>query len=122
MIGGRLGVLRLYQICIASTALALLLWLTSGGRFPMLVLFALLFGAVYGGFIALAPAVTAQVYGTQGLGSVLGALYTSAGFAGIGLYLAGELIESSGSYTVSIVASMVTGLVSAALLFPLYRV
>lgn len=121
VIGGRLGVLRLYQLCIASTALTVVLWLTSGGRFPMLVLFALFFGAVYGGFIALAPAVTAQVYGTQGLGSVLGALYTSAGFGGIGLFLAGELIESSGSYTVSIVATMLTALLSAVLLFPLYR-
>lgn len=120
-IGGRLGVVRLYQLCIGATSLSVVLWLGSGGRTAMLVLFALSFGVVYGGFIALAPAVTAAVYGTQGLGAVLGALYTSAGFGGIGLYLAGEQIESSGSYTAPIVGVMVTSLVAAALLLPLHR-
>jgi MFS family permease len=120
-IGGRVGVIQLYQLCIAAMSATLLLWLWGGGSFPVLVLFAVVYGVVYGGFIALAPAVAAQVFGVQGLGSVLGALYTAAGFGGIGLYLAGEHIGSSGSYTASIVGALVSAAVGALLLLPLRR-
>jgi MFS family permease len=119
--GGRMGVLNLYQSCLAAMSVTLLLWLAAGGSYAMLVVFAVVFGVVYGGFIALAPAVTAQVYGTEGLGTVLGALYTAAGFGGIGLYLAGENIEATGRYGPSIVASLVLAALSAALLLPLRR-
>jgi MFS family permease len=120
-VGGRMGVVGLYQLCIAAMSATLLLWLGSGSSYPVLVLFAVIFGVVYGGFIALAPAVAAHVYGTQGLGAVLGALYTAAGFGGIGLYLAGEHIDASGSYTLSIVGTLVLALASALLLLPLER-
>jgi MFS family permease len=120
-VGGRLGVVGLYQLCIGAMSATLLLWLASGSSYAMLVLFALVFGVVYGGFIALAPAVAAQIYGTQGLGAVLGALYTAAGLGGIGLYLAGEHIDASGSYTASIVATLVLAALSAVLLLPLNR-
>jgi MFS family permease len=120
-VGGRLGVLRLYELCVAAMSATLLLWLWAGGSFGVLVLFAVLFGVVYGGFIALAPAVAAQVFGIQGLGAVLGALYTAAAFGGIGLYLCGEYIESSDSYTAAIVGALVAAAVGAALLLPLRR-
>jgi MFS family permease len=120
-VGGRVGVVRMYQLCVAAMSATLVLWLTSGGSLAVLLVFAVIFGVVYGGFIALAPAVTAHVYGTQGLGAVLGALYTAAGFGGIGLYLAGEHIDATGSYTASIVAALVLAAVSALLLLPLGR-
>ena len=48
----------------------------------MLVVFAIMMGVGYGGFIALAPAVTAMLFGTTGLGAILGALYTAAAIGG----------------------------------------
>ena len=39
-------------------------------------------GLGYGGFIAPAPAVAATLFGTVGLGTILGALYTAAASAG----------------------------------------
>ena len=62
-------------------------------------------GVAYGGFIALAPAVTAGLFGTVGLGGVLGALYTAAGLGGlVGPPLVGAVIDST-SYETGIVVS-----------------
>jgi MFS family permease len=120
-IGGRTSVLGLYQASLAAMSATMLLWLVAGGSYPALVFFAVVFGVVYGGSIALAPAVTAQVYGTEGLGMVLGALYTAAGFGGIGLYIAGENIDATGRYGPSIVAALSLSVLSALLLLPLRR-
>ena len=45
----------------------------------MMLAFALVMGAGYGGYVALSPAVIAHLFGTQRMGTVLGALYTSGG-------------------------------------------
>ena len=60
-----------------------LLWLGAGDSYAMLVLFAIVMGVAYGGFIALAPAVAAGLFGTVGLGAILGALYTAAAIGGL---------------------------------------
>jgi len=71
-------------------------------------------GVGYGGFIALAPAVSAQIFGVRGLGVVLGLLYTAAGIGGlIGPPLAGWLIDSSG-YSTAIITAMVIALAATA--------
>jgi MFS family permease len=120
-LGGRMGVTRLYQTCFAAMAATLCIWLVAGSSYAMLVLFALSFGVSYGGFIALAPAVAAEFFGTQGLGAILGALYTAAGLGGIGLFLAGELIDATGSYTGAIVGAIALSVCSVLLLLPLSR-
>ena len=119
--GGAPACSGLYQACLAAMSATMLLWLVAGSSYPALLFFAVVFGVVYGGFIALAPAVTAQVYGTEGLGMVLGALYTAAAFGGIGLYIAGENIDATGRYGPSIVAALVLSALSAVLLLPLRR-
>ncbi len=120
-LGARLGVVRLYQLCFGTMGATFLLWLGSGGHYAVLVLFALTFGISYGGFIALAPAVAAEVFGTQGLGGVLGALYTAAGLGGIGLFIGGEIIDAQDSYTVAIIGALVLVAVSTVILAPLGR-
>lgn len=120
-LGGRMGVTRLYQSCFAVMSATLCLWLVAGGSYAVLVLFAVTFGVSYGGFIALAPAVAAEHFGTQGLGAVLGALYTAAGLGGIGLFLAGELIDATESYRGAIVGAIALAAASVALLLPLTR-
>ena len=75
-----------------------------------------------GGFIALSPAVTAELFGLVGLGSILGAMYTAAGIGGlIGPPLAGYLIDSTGSYSPAIVTAMIFGFIAFLFLIPITR-
>lgn len=105
-LGSRLGASRLMQLSFAILAASFLLWLAAGDSYPVLVVFAVVMGVGYGGFIALAPAVAATLFGTIGLGAILGALYTGAGIGGlVGPPLAGEVIDRA-SYEAAIVAAM----------------
>ncbi len=96
-LAARLVPLRLYQGSFLVLALSFLIWLGAGQSYLALLVFAVVLGVAYGGFIALAPAVTAELFGPVGLGGVLGALYTAAGIGGlVGPPLAGELIDRWG--------------------------
>ncbi len=96
---------RLYQFSFFVIALSFLIWLMAGSSYPMLVVFAVVLGVAYGGFIALAPAVAADFFGPIGLGGVLGALYTAAGVGGlVGPPAAGALIDEFGYNTTILVA------------------
>lgn len=101
-LGDRMGPLRFLMVLTASLALLCGLWSMAHG-FTALAGFALAFGAVNGGCIALYPAVAATWFGTRSLGAILGALYVSVGIAAVaGGSLAGLLFDLSGSYTSSI--------------------
>ena len=114
-LGTRLSPARLSLLCYAVQPPAYLLWLLSGGRFALLVVFAAILGAAYGGYVALSPVLAAELYGLEGLGSILGVLYTSAGVGGlIGPIAAGVLLERTGSFPVVITTSI--GLTSLATL------
>ncbi len=100
-LGAQLSLMRLYQLAFAILAGSFLIWLYADGNFGQLVIFTMVIGVGYGGFIALSPAVAAQMFGPVGLGGVLGALYTAAAFGGlIGPPIAGELIDQRGYNTV----------------------
>ncbi len=120
-LGSRLGVVRLYQLCFATMSASFVLWLVSGASYPVLVAFALTLGISYGGYVALSPAVAAELFGLVGLGSILGALYTSGGFGAlIGPYLGGRILDvTNDSYPVAIVVAMVLNVVGTLLLLPL---
>ncbi len=112
----RVGLRRLYQGCFAAMSASFLIWLAAGSNYAVLVTFTVVLGVAYGGFIALSPAVAAQVFGTAGLGGVLGAIYTAAGVGGlIGPPVAGALIDATDGYTSAI-------LLSAALTFAAFGV
>lgn len=103
----RVDAARLFRITFAVMALSQLLWLTSGGTYALLVLFAVLYGTGYGGFIALSPAVAAARFGLTGLGGVIGTWYTAAAFGALlGPPFAGELIDRFG-FTAAIIAVMI---------------
>ncbi len=115
----RFGVLRLYRNSVLALGLSYAIWLFAHS-YPWLVLFALLMGSSYGGFIALSPAVVAQFFGTRQMGGVLGTLYTSAGFGALlGPPIAGTVIDRTGSYRWAIGASMVMALAGFSALLPL---
>jgi MFS family permease len=127
-IGGRLGFgalgdsfsrIHLYQSTFMIVALSFLVWLFSSHSFMLLMAYAVLLGAGYGGFIALSPAVAAEIFGLLGLGTILGAIYTAAGFGGLlGPTLAGWLIDQTGNHYVAIITAMIFAIVGFLLLIP----
>jgi MFS family permease len=93
--------------------LSLLIWLLAGSRFTWLVAFAALLGIAYGGWIALAPAVVARHYGTEGLGRVLGLLYTAGAFGVLaGPPATGLIVDLTDGYATAIILAIGVGLVA----------
>ena len=106
-LGARLGATRLTQLSFVVLTASYLIWLAAGDSYAMLVAFAIVMGVAYGGFIALTPAVAAGLFGTVGLGAVLGALYTAAAVGGlVGPPIIGAVIDGV-SYNAGIVLAMV---------------
>jgi MFS family permease len=116
-LGTRWSTTTLMQSSFAVMTLSYLLWLFADGAYVVLVIFAIVMGVGYGGFIALSPAVVATLFGTVGMATILGAVYTSAGLGGlIGPPIAGEIIDRV-SYPAGIIFALVmTGLGTLALL------
>jgi len=115
-LGTVLPLMRLYQISFTVLGFSYLIWLFAGDNYTLLVIYSLVMGSSYGGFIALSPAVAAELFGLAGLGGVLGALYTAAGIGGLaGPPLAGLLIDDVG-YRFTIVVAMAVALSSVPLL------
>jgi MFS family permease len=81
-------------ILMASFAL----WLTASS-YPMLVAFGLVMGVGYGGVAAMSPAVAAAIFGIEGLGELLGILFTGFGVACvIGPPIAGAMADYTHDY------------------------
>jgi MFS family permease len=102
----RFGAVRLYMICFAVLPAGLCLWLAAGDSYATLALFAAVLGVSHGGYVALSPEVAAELFGVSNLGSVLGALWTGPGIAGLfSPVLAGVLIDGVG-FTTTILAAL----------------
>jgi MFS family permease len=100
----RVGRLEAYVATIASVMLVMLAWLLlpAAWVWPLLV-WAAVFGAVYGTFVALGPAVIADTFGARAVSGTLGLYYTGAGVgAFLGPWLAGALFDRAGSYVPAI--------------------
>lgn len=113
----RIGLSRLYVLCFLTMSISFAIWLLAGDRYWQLVVFTVVLGVAYGGFIALSPAVAAEQFGTVGLGGVLGALYTAAGVGGLlGPPVAGAVVDATDGYTVVIVGAIALTLGATAVL------
>ena len=66
--------------CCAGMSASMLIWAVAETQ-PTLQAFALGFGALQGGFVALLPAFVADSFGPRRVGGVLGVLYTGRGIA-----------------------------------------
>jgi MFS family permease len=66
--------------CCAGLSAAMLIWAVADAL-AFLQAFALFFGALHGGFIALLPAFITDGFGARSVGGILGVLYTSRGIA-----------------------------------------
>ena len=96
-IAGPLGLARVFHGCFLAMGLSFALWLVAGGSYAVLLLFAIVLGVGYGGYVALAPAVVAERFGVERLGALLGVLYTSAGIGtAVGAPAAGAIIDAGG--------------------------
>lgn len=120
-LGDRFGVLRMLSALTGVVAISFLLWASAGG-FLALAVFALLFGAAYGGCVGLYPAVATDLFGTRNIGAVLGYLYTGVGVAALlGPTVAGFAFDRTGAYLGPILASAAAAAVAAALTLRLRR-
>lgn len=98
-------------------AAALAIWAISATH-SMLFVFALIMGLFYGGWVAILPAVVADLFGAANAGSVIGILYTSVAIGTlIGPSGAGFVYDASHSYLVPIIAGASANLVAAAITF-----
>jgi MFS transporter, OFA family, oxalate/formate antiporter len=87
--------------------------------FPQLVTFAVIYGVIYGGWVAVLPTVAADLFGEQNISSVIGALYTSVAIGSlIGPSAAGFMLDVSKDYrlplTVGTGANLAAALIVAA--------
>lgn len=78
-IASKLGSVRLFKISYGMLPVAYAIWLFAGDRFWQLVVFALVLGIGYGGYVALMGDVTPHLFGVAGIGSVMGRIFFSFG-------------------------------------------
>ena len=121
-LGDKISRVHLYQSTFVIVALSFLIWLFAASSFTLLMVYAVMLGSGYGGFIVLSPAVAVEIFGLGGLGTILGATYTAAGVGGLlGPTLAGYLIDKTGSFSAPIIAAMIFALIGFLLLIPVER-
>ncbi len=124
LLGGvadRLGRGPAFAAAMLGSGLMLAYWPFAQG-FIALGGFALGFGLCYGGFVALAPAITVDLFGARAASALIGALYTSVAFSTLlGPTLAGLAFDRTGSYSVPIFVSAATCGLGAVLVWLLPR-
>jgi MFS family permease len=107
--GRRLALLAM----ILGMAFALGLWALAASLWP-LVVFALLYGVFYGGWVAVLPAVVMDCFGGRAISGVIGVLYTSVAFGSlIGPSAAGFAVDATRSYLLPIAMSALANFVAA---------
>ncbi len=111
-IADRFGRRRAFTAMFVGMTVMELVWLGSTGIVP-LAAFAVLFGAFYGGFVALAPALLADYFGARHISSILGFAYSSVAVGTlVGPTLAGFAFDLAGSYALPIGAAIALNLVA----------
>ena len=98
----------------AGLGAMLLVWL-GAQSYWLLALFAVAFGACYGGYVALLPTLVMDRYGARSVSGIIGFLYTGAGLGTLlGPWLAGAAYDALGAYDVPIVAGAAFAFLAAA--------
>jgi len=98
----------------------ILWWLTT--TYWVLVVFALLFGVFYGGFVALAPTILMDLYGPRAVSGIIGVLYTGPGLGTlVGPPLAGAAFDAFGSYDAPVLTAAALSFAGAGLVWVLIR-
>jgi MFS family permease len=100
---------------IAGMGVSLVVWLFASGLWGLMI-FALIFGVFYGGWVAVLPAVVADRFGSRNVGSLIGILYTSVALGTlVGPAAAGWAFDVCGSYALPIAVAIGANLIAATL-------
>ncbi len=111
----RFGRRRALTAMLAGIGVSQLCW-PLADSFAGLAAFALVFGAVYGGYAATIPPVCADYFGGARLSGIIGCLYTSVAIGTLaGPVLAGLAHDLTASYTVPILGGGILSLLAALL-------
>ena len=117
----RFGLLTMYQTAYVILLGSFGLWLMAHSYTP-LVLFGLVMGVGYGGIAAMAPAVAASFFGVEGLGELLGILFTGFGIAClVGPPMAGVLVDYTLDYKWPVFVAAAAGILALIFVIPLAR-
>jgi MFS family permease len=112
LLGRRLG----FLLSCLGVSIAMMLWALADGP-ASLQGFALIYGALQGGFVALLPAFVADGFGSRSLGGLVGLLYTSRGIALLaGVPLVSLSVSMIGAHEVPVAACGLIGLLGTLLL------
>ena len=118
-IADRLGRRLSLALMYAGAAAIFAWWLVAANAWQLAV-FAFIFGASYGGYVAILPAVTADYFSGPNISGIIGMIYTSVAVGNlIGPTVAGLIFDLLQSYTIPILASMITSLFAAVGVFVL---
>ncbi|KQW54080.1 MFS transporter [Variovorax sp. Root411] len=117
----RMGRAQTMLLMSTGMALSLLVWAASSG-FRGLALFAFFYGAFYGGFVALLPALVMDYFGGRNIAAIIGVLYTSVAFGTlVGPAAAGFAFDISRSYMLPILVSVGANLMAAGIMWAMSR-
>ena len=107
----------LLTLMLLGTTVGIMLFLNSN-LFYLLIPSVILFGISYGGILVLRPGVLRDFYGSTHIGSILG-LHTGLSMTGsiCGPLLAGWIFDTTGSYSLAWVASIIALLIGVPLVW-----
>ncbi len=112
-IADKLGRRLSLAIMYAGAAAIFAWWLVAANAWQ-LAIFAFIFGACYGGYVAILPAVTADYFSGPNISGIIGMIYTSVAVGSlIGPTIAGLIFDLLQRYTIPILASMITSFLAA---------
>jgi MFS family permease len=98
----------------AGLGVMLLVW-WAASAYWLLALFAVVFGACYGAYVALVPTIVMDLYGQRAVSGIIGVLYTGAGVGTlIGPWLAGAAYDALRAYDAPILAGAALSFLAAA--------
>ena len=117
----RLGRERSLAALYAGLGIMLAVW-WAASAYWLLAVFALVFGACYGAYVALLPTIIMDLYGARAVSGIIGVLYTGAGIGTLlGPWLAGVAYDAMGAYDVPILCGALLSLVAAACVVVMMR-
>jgi MFS family permease len=103
----RIGSRRTISLMSAGMALAVGWWLLLPPTLGNLYVYAVVFGAFYGGYISILPVLAMTFFGGRQLSTIIGALYTSWGVGAlIGPPMTGILFDFTQSYSTGLLVSI----------------
>jgi MFS family permease len=108
-------------LMFVGMAFALAIWAVSNGIWS-LAAFALIFGAFYGGWVAVLPALVMDYFGGRNVSGIIGILYTSVALGTlIGPSAAGFAFDLTRSYALPIGVGVVANIIAAGIVLAMFR-